>query len=383
MIPYLFPARSLAAAALAAALLAACSAIPAVAVGEQLPNLVAPGGEKVEPRFKVTDRTWPAEPGDAEICLWKDDKLAAISVTVDDNCAPDVPWWVEMGEKYKFPVTWFIITDRIGTDARAFGGTWDLWRGVLEKGHDVQSHTHTHLHVELPDWKDIEWEYAESKTLLEKNLPGHRIRFLAYPGGKNSGKNDRSVAAKYYNGARGVSGVIPGPHVVDYMGTRCGSESVLNTPAGEKGDWADPANILNPQHKAYRGWCILLYHFMKDATKSTEPRPIFVFFEQNRDNLWISKFGDTSLYGQERDTATLKVTEKSDAKIVFDLTDRMDDAAFDFPLTIKVCVPAAWKEAAATQAGKPAGVQMVEHEGKRYALVQAVPDRGAVTLTGK
>ena len=61
----------------------------------------------------------------------------------------------------------------------------------------------------------------------------------------------------------------------------------------------------------------------------------------------------------------------------------MDDPRFDFPLTVKVRLDPAWKTIAATQAAKPVEAKRVEHDGGTYALVQAVPGRGEVTLTNE
>ena len=49
-------------------------------------------GKTGAPRFDPPEITWPAAPGEAEICLWKDDKYAAVSLTIDDNCRPDHDW---------------------------------------------------------------------------------------------------------------------------------------------------------------------------------------------------------------------------------------------------------------------------------------------------
>lgn len=345
--------------------------VPAWA-SEQLPNL---NDEKPAARFAVRGPSWPANPGEAEICLWKDDKVAPVSFTVDDNSAPDVPWWLEMADKYGLKVTWFIISKNVG--GNGVGGTWDLWKEVLARGQDVQSHTHTHLHVDEPGWENIEWEYAESQKLIEENLPGHRVRFLAYPGGPNSKLNDRTVAGKYYAGARGVTGTLVAPNVVDYLGVRAITEDSFDNP---KTQWADLKRVLDPADKVYRAWGIYIYHGVKD--KNPE-RPLFHFIAENKDSFWIAQFGDVSLYAQERDTATLKVTENTASKISFTLEDRMDDKAFDFPLTVKVRVPDGWKTVSATQGGKAVGAARIEHEGKSFALVQAVPDRGAVSLAAR
>ena len=339
---------------------------------EQLPNL---SEEKPAARFKVAGITWPAKPGDAEVCLWKDDKLAPVCITVDDNSAPDVPWWLEMGDKYGLKITWFLISKNVG--GNGVGGTWKLWTDVLAKGHDVQSHSHTHLHTDDPGWQNIEWEYSESKKLIEENLPGHRVRFLAYPGGANSSLNDRTVAAKYYAGARGATGTLVNPGLIDYLSTRAITEDSFDNP---KAPWADFKRVLDPNDKLYRAWGIYINHMVKD--KNPE-RPLFHYIADNKDKLWIGLYGDISLYGQERDTSTLKVTENSSSKISFALEDKMDDKAFDYPLTVKVRLPDAWKSVKAMQDGKAAEAAFIEHEGKPYALVQAVPDRGTVSLTAK
>ena len=344
----------------------ACSAFSA----EQLSNL---NEEKPEKRFEVQDRTWPANPGEAEICLWKDDKIAAVTFTVDDNCSPDVPWWLEMGDKYGIRITWFIITKNVG--GNGWGGTWELWKEVLDKGHEVQSHTHTHLHNELPEWESIAWEYTKSKSMIEENLPGTRVRVLAYPGGKNSGLNDREVAAKTYAGARAVTGTLVPVNLIDYMGVRAVTETSFNNPAAK---WADLQRILDPADKVFRTWAILIYHGMKDKTMD---RPLFVYLQENKESLWFATFSEASLYGQQGDTATLKVTENTASQIAFTLQDRMDDKVFDLPLTVKVRMPASWTTASGQQAGNPVDVMVVEHDGARFALVQAVPDRGPVSIS--
>ena len=89
---------------------------------------------------------------------------------------------------------------------------------------------------------------------------------------------------------------------------------------------------------------------------------------------------EVALYGQERDTAKVTVTHVDDQEIRFTLTDRMADDWYDYPLTVKIRIRYAWVRLQATRGGKPVGVSRIEHDGKAYALVQAVPDQGEVTL---
>lgn len=346
--------------------------------GEQLFNLAD---------FPLKDRTvvqtdyWTSVPGEAAVCMWKDDKLAALSITIDDNNASNVEWWLEAAEKYQVPLTWFIITGEVEIK-KSVRGTWDLWSKVLNKGHAIESHTVTHLSAanDMATWKGVAWEYAGAQEQIAANLGGRKALFLAYPGGKNSGLNDPAVAAKYYLAARGTKGMPNGATGIDYLNVNAMSKARLGG-GGGGGDWANLNNILDKslyQGRQYGGWAVLLHHYVKPPYDMILPQ--LDFYAANRERIWGGLFGDVARYGQERDTSALTVKESTAKRIVLSLTDKMDDRYYDFPLTVKVRLPEGWLAVAAQQDGKPAESRIIEHDGGRYALVQIVPDRGDVVL---
>ena len=108
---------------------------------------------------------------------------------------------------------------------------------------------------------------------------------------------------------------------------------------------------------------------------------VMAYLKAHEGDFWVGLFAEEARYGQERDTARLVVSAADASVIRFTLTDRMDDSRFDYPLTVKVRLPGAWKAAAGRQAGKAVDVKVIEHDGGRFALVKAVPDRGEVELT--
>ncbi len=343
-----------------------------VAAGLQLPNLnTTPTAD----RFPITGRVWPATPGAAVICLWEDDKLCAFTMSVDDNIAPQVPDWLEKAAEVGFPVTWFLITDRIETVNVGFNGTWSLWRDVVAKGHDVQSHTRRHLHVEDADWPGIVQEYAGSREAIEANLPGHKCDFLAFPGGSNSSYNDRDVAAQYYAGNRGGAGSgFNRPTRIDYLAIKNGNFVMGGTTAS--------VNLLSLFNAAdvryYRGWASPLFHQVNDWPATEH---YFAFLRTYRADVWAARFSDVGKYGQERDTATLQVTDNTPSQIVFTLADDMKDDVFNYPLTVKVRLPDDWNSVVAVQQGLPVMAKFLRHDGAPYALVGGVPDQGPVTVT--
>lgn len=333
-----------------------------------------------KPRFAAqTDRDWPTKFGEASICLWKDDAFAAFTLGIDDNCSVNVPWWLEMHEKYGIRPTWFIVT--VGVDGgKGMSGTWELWRKVHAMGLGVQSHSVTHG----ANWKGADAEYAESQAAIQKNIPGDKCLTIAYPGSPGC-LNDPAVAMKYYIAARGAFPVQNAANQINYNSV-CATSSaiVLDAPQPWIGTIKKILDRTLPKNPLLRGWYVGFYHFVKPEPavyKASEDKFAVIQEKMKSNELWMGLFDEVAQYGQERDTTKLEVKQASSEKITLNLTDEMDDNLFDFPLTVKVRVDANWKSAKAIQGTKSVGCQLVEHNGAKYALIQVVPDRGPVALT--
>jgi hypothetical protein len=355
--------------------------LASLAIAEGLKNL--PPTEK--PRIAVTDITWPAEVGQAEVCLWRDDKLAAVTITIDDNIAPDHDWWLAAGKRYGFPFTWFVITGRVDA-GNAFFGTWAGFQKLLDAGHDVQSHTYDHFGEIKGAVLPTEENYTRAIKDIEANLKDHRVTTLAYPGGQ-SAKNDPALATKHYIAARGTTGHLNDAAKVNYMGTN----SISGTPRIEASHWAGMTNLIvqNPARKSvYRGWASVHYHGLTNAADPTKNQhdKVTAFLDylfENKDKFWVGTFADVAAYGQQRDTAKLTSKLSAPGTITLTLTDAMDDTLFSVPLTIKVRVDPKWTNITAKQADRDLKISRVEHDGGAFVLVAAVPDRGEISVTGQ
>jgi len=350
---------------------ATLAATPALAEG--LRNLPF---NKDEKRIEVTDRVWATTPGEASVCIWKDDKLAAVTYTVDDNWASDVDWWLEMGEKYNFRATWFLIVNWV-LERPGFGGSWDVWKKVFDAGHEVQSHTVSHgANKDLT----LDEEYGKAITIIEENMPGNRVRVLAFPG---SGlQNDPEVARKYYIGARSVTGHVNPAQNINYMSTHSlgGGICLTETMANGGRHWAYTPDTINPESKLFRGWTCSHFHGVNTPEAREAAEKQFQYLKENEKDYWVAPFGAVVQYGQQRDTAELKVTKNNPKEIALLLTSKMAPEYFDYPLTVKVTVPKDWKNATAKQADKEIETKLVEHEGHKYVFVQVVPGRGEANL---
>ncbi len=346
-----------------------------------LMNLPAPTAD----RFTITDKVWPATPGEAHVCLWADDALAAVSITVDDNNAGDHAWWMQTLATYSAQATWFVITGLV-TPSGGYFGSWADFEALRDAGQEMQSHTITHLAFERgfdPDdpEHDIRVEYAGSQAEIENRL-GVRCQTLAYPGGANTIYNDRDIAGEYYIAARGTAGTVNPVNHVDYMYTNSvGNGLVVSNPSAP---WAQLINIFDPavyRASNYRAWYVTHYHGLNDDLKAQIIEALAFLQQKDAEvGVWIAPFRQAAQYGQERDSATLTVTAADATGVAFTLTDLMINQQYDYPLTVKVRMFDTWDAVEATQDGQAVKVAVVEHDGAKFALVEAVPDRGQVLL---
>lgn len=327
-------------------------------------------------RITVRDRSWPQEPGEAHVCLWKDDALAAFSLSIDDNHQPDHAYWTALGEETGWRWTWFVITGLVGT---APGwGSWDQWQALADAGHEVQAHGLTPMTAK-EGGPSLEEEYSSPIQLIEEHVTGQRCRVMAYPNGFKTPPHDAQLAAEYYIACRGVRGLLNPAGRINYRDVNSVSNARGFTEP--EAHWASFAGLLNPANRnKFRAWYSCHFHGLTPELK-TKVADMMALLKAHEQDMWVAPFGAVALYAQERDTAVLKSNVVDDGSIRIELTDGMQDDVFDVPLTIKVCVDADWKNVQAQQQGQARAVQMRPHQGKTYVLVEAIPDQGVLTLS--
>lgn len=346
--------------------------------GEQLMNL--PAAPK-EGRFAVpADRTWPAKPGDAEVCLWKDDRFAACCITIDDNCKPDHDWWLKLCDEVGIKVTWFVITDGVKNKKNpGFNGTWADFQKLADAGHSIQSHTTNHKSKKKgePDLTEEELTvmYRDSLADINANITNNLATCIAYP----CGEAHEAIVAKYAIAARGVYGVPSQANTINYLNTNKGAGGKGHVEMVAFGETQEGPKWVAGMKNLKRGLNIVLYHFChagrseaeKEKNAAGAEAEVRYIASLKDDRLWVGRFDDVMKYAQERDSATVTSEVKGDS-VVVSVTDRMNDTLFDFPLTVKVRLPDGWTSVK--------GGTFLEHEGAPYALVSIIPDRNPIIL---
>jgi peptidoglycan/xylan/chitin deacetylase (PgdA/CDA1 family) len=345
---------------------------------EQLINL--PPSEN-ELRYSLQTKVelhWPAVHGEAQVCLWGDDKFAPVTVTIDDNNAPDIPFWQDMSKIYGWKFTWFVIVhpfmwnileDKPGSNHTYFG-TAESFEVLYEQGHEIELHGSCKAMNNLGE-ADYRFYVEQSIQHLQTEI-GNKITAFSYPCGATQHKDTsyRDILAERMVGARGTSGGANSLFTIDYMNTKSMGD-------GQSQNFWDKMEKrqANLKYSSYRGWAVLLFH---KASKK-EVRELFDRLQANEDKFWIQPFTVVARYAQERESSQLVVTRADADRIDFTLTDSMDDERYNVPLTIKLRTDG-WNKVKAVQDGKLIPARIVNHDDATYVLVDAVPDRGAVSV---
>ncbi|MGB7970529.1 MAG: hypothetical protein WCF31_01025 [Candidatus Deferrimicrobiaceae bacterium] len=104
------------------------------------------------------------------------------------------------------------------------------------------------------------------------------------------------------------------------------------------------------------------------------------YLTTKKNQLYIGTFGSVVKYIKERTSANLSVVSSSSDQIVLSLTDTMDDARYDQPLTIRSEVPSDWVTATVQQGSSTTEVYTTVEGATTVVYYDAVPDRGYITL---
>ena len=299
--------------------------------------------------------------GAANIATWYGNAGTVFTLTADDNLMGDFAQWLAWFEAYGIPTTLCAPT------GYAYECT-DLWREMVAKGMDVQSHSRFHRASgdyssgktsSAQDWMDY---YGGSQDIASAGI---RSLIIAYPCGYNAPELSKLL----YIGGRGTGGYVNGFNL-DY---NClGSFSGLNE--------NQFAKLLDMAESGNGGWVSTHYHQIGSSKDSLESMLARLVPYMQAGKLWSTTFAKASQYGQERDTATLTMGATGRDLITFTLTDRMNDLLFDQALTIKIKVDGTWSGVRAYQNGQEMPARVVTDGGETYLFVDAIPDRGEVTV---
>ena len=121
-----------------------------------------------------------------------------ISITIDDAYLSFYEVGLPIFEKYNTPVTLFLNTENIGVNNYM---TWSQLNDALNRGVDIQNHTHSHSSLPKLSAEEIKEEIEKSQSIIKKNL-NITPHLFAYPFGEASA-SVQEIIAQYFDAAFG------------------------------------------------------------------------------------------------------------------------------------------------------------------------------------
>ena len=334
---------------------------------------------------------WPEKVGDANIALWYGNATGAFTFGVDDNqnVSGGKANWLRMNREYGAVFNFNVNPNGIAGNS----STANDWRELLAAGNVIQSHTWSHINHTTNG-------YTSAQSLYEYSAPIKAIEaitgvpVLAFAGADGSIRID-DLSAPLHSVSRGgsqnptlaqnvnylsvntISG--DGIHSMTNAGTHGSREAIIKSVITRNytvnNQFGQPTNY-------YGGWSNIFTHAWGAGTE-----PLYRDWVKpavDAGLLWTESLVEVGLYAQERDTAVISNITNNilGGSYSFDLTDEMADDIFDRPLTIKVNVGATWTGVTAKQNGVDIPAKIVTNTSGTFAMVDAVPDKGLIVLTG-
>jgi len=373
-----------------------------VACGSGSQPSSAPTKPPIVPPHLVTQAPSRSLAEDVAVLTWKDGAQSALSLTFDDGLASQPTYVAPILQSHQLPGTFNLITGSLGSST--WYGTWDQFVALHAAGHEIASHSVSH-----PDLTQItegseatpgtqRYELAKAKADIEAHIPGEPCLSFAYPFSAQNPALEALVGA-YYQSAR--TGLLnPASPVWNSATAPAWNELVSYCPqfptprTTAAGDDAEQTNVQSLLGAAIKqqAWALLMTHgvvpfdqlagyggYQTQSTQWFTALCDWIQAKRLSAEIWPDSQGHVMRYLRERNAVSLASIARSESEIDLALTDGLDDATFNFPLTLEIAVPSTWTS-----------VRLVNQDGGEVLInpvpassvlrFQATPDRGAVRL---
>ena len=342
----------------------------------------------------------------AEITPAKDGAKAILTMTYDRNTTnpSESEWVLRMHDTYGIRGTNMLIVGRLDSTMTA-GWKQNFARGTLDAGSLGMKHESARIETTNAIYRN---EIVDSKYLIERLFPDQnaicfgspyaQLRDFSYaenPDGTpdktqkiNDGGSKKIARETYYavrNGVNGLNTLDPG--CTDEAGGWYNLKvqwTLKSQTSAQRLGWIDDA-VKN------KGWLLILAHSFSnspsDETYTIPKTEAEAFFARastyvQSGELWSATFVEATKYLREKQSATAYRRMEDGVLYVGLKLDRvtpdgkpLDENVFNYPLTVKAKVPAAWNTVSYEQNGKTvtASVKTDPDTNQKYILINIVP----------
>lgn len=274
------------------------------------------------------------------IAPWRDNKKAAVSITLDDALPGQFTYAVPLLKKYHLAATFF-ITPRIAKEQNI---SWQTINEAAANGNEIANHTLTHPHLQRISMDSLVHEVDGCNKLIDEKISKQKCITLAYPFGDGGNINDSEnmvmkAVQPYCIGARATRNNTLTYNTYNFAKVnddyyRVNSDMI--TDSASIAAW--PSQL--DETIAAGGWYVPTYHGIENGWIIT-PTAVFEKHLQElvkrQGSLWIAPFANVIKYHKERNCATVKLVKENTHSLIILLTDTLQNTQlWNEPLTINL-----------------------------------------------
>ena len=152
-------------------------------------------------------------------------EAGAISLTFDDGPHPVMtPWILDLLDRYNYRATFFLV----GKQALMYP---ELVREIVERGHQIGGHSHTHCNLCTLDRLGIEQELVRSRAAIRQAC-GRTVTLFRPPGGNYNADVRQAAAATGFTSVFWTENIgnypgMAGPTIADAMNTKLANGGIV------------------------------------------------------------------------------------------------------------------------------------------------------------
>ncbi|HAH22689.1 MAG TPA: hypothetical protein DCL77_02805 [Prolixibacteraceae bacterium] len=305
-----------------------------------------------------------------EVGAWPGFRDATVSYTFDDGCANQFTKAIPLFDEFGYKITLYTVVNWSVNN-------WSKLQSAASNGHEVASHTLSHLKLTGVSLDKQLLELQNSRLEIDKKIPNAKCLTFAYP---NCAVGDYGIVSQNYISARGCQGFIEGNTPKDFLNVSslvCGTQSNLKT--------AESLNDKITSVIGSKGWLVFLFHGIDEdggysSFSSAEMRKNLEYVQNIDSKLWVATFLDATLYVRERNTANIQELSITPKLIRVSVTDTLDNSIYKYPVSFRRVLPKDWSEAEVSQNGIAIPSKLIADGIARKLQFDAVPDAGEVKI---
>ena len=255
---------------------------------------------------------------EVNVAQYRYDRQCAVSLTFDDGIQEDYTLIAPHLDRYGLKGTFCINGAFIGDldDHFAPRMTWEQCRELDARGHEIASHSWSHLNEYEISIEQTRQEIAKNDSAIQKELGKRPLTYFfpfnAYTPEALEAAMEHRVACRLYQFGLGQRNL--------------------------KANWTSMTAWLKEQIEG-RKWGITMTHGIYTAWDQwEEPWVLWDFFRllsEKKDSVWTATFADVAMYVTERDSVKLTVKhERNMVRITPSLP--LDPKLFRMPLTLNI-----------------------------------------------